>query len=124
MVGKRTPTIFIYDLAQNTIQRVFGIAADLLPTYPIFDEQSNGIIFSAVTLQTKKLGMRYCLNRPTGLYYIKAPIFDKDLAAGNEYITKLTSDLYLAMLPQFSPDFSSLIYFGSEANFNSHIGNY
>ena len=78
MVGKRTPTIFVYDLVQNTISRVYGLAADLLPMYPIFDEQSKGIIFSAVNLQTKKLGLVYCLNRPTGLYYIKAPICDKD----------------------------------------------
>jgi hypothetical protein len=28
------------------------------------------------------------------------------------------------MLPQFSPDFSSLIYYGSEAKFKTHTGNY
>ena len=28
------------------------------------------------------------------------------------------------MLPQFSPDFSSLIYYGSEAEFLTHTGNY
>jgi len=28
------------------------------------------------------------------------------------------------MLPQFSPDFSSLIYYGSEEKFKTHTGNY
>ena len=50
MVGKRSPTIFVYDLVENTISRVYGLAPDLLPMYPIFDEQSKGLIFSAVNL--------------------------------------------------------------------------
>ena len=60
--------------------------------YPIFDENSIGLIFSAVNFPIKKLGLVSCLNRPTSLYYIRAPNFEKPeknkpLVIGEDYLT-------------------------------------
>lgn len=67
--------------------------------YPIFDDESTGIIFSAAKLPVKKLGMVYCLNRPTSIYYVKVPLFEKDKVSADDYFLKLSGDNYLAMMP-------------------------
>lgn len=76
LVGKKTPGVFVFNLKDNTLERLQGIPADLYPQRPMFDDK-KGLVFSAVKLPLKKLGLSVCLNRPTSLYYIKDPIFDK-----------------------------------------------
>ena len=77
LVDKKRPCIFIFDLIQNTLNKVEGISDNIKPTYPLFDETSRGIIFSGTDCPNKKFGLIYCTNRPTALYHIAEPIFDK-----------------------------------------------
>jgi hypothetical protein len=70
LVGKKQPSIFVFDLEKNTLEQVQGIRKDVFPARPIFDEHSKGIVFSGVRLEFKKLGLTFCLNRPTALCYI------------------------------------------------------
>lgn len=77
LVGKKTAALFVYDLKENKIQKVHGLPDDTSPQYPVFDEHSTGLVFSAVHQPLKKLGLIYCLNRPNHLYYIKNPVFAK-----------------------------------------------
>lgn len=77
MTPKKNPAIFVYNLDENTIKRIYGINEDLHPQYPCFDEHSEGVVFSAVHLPLKKLGLIYCLNRENMLYYIRKPQFEK-----------------------------------------------
>jgi hypothetical protein len=65
LVGKKTPAIFVFNLRENTINKVEGLEDDLYPQRPIFDESNKGLVFSGVKLPFKKLGLIYCLNRPT-----------------------------------------------------------
>ena len=44
---------------------------DVHPSFPIFDKNGTGIIFHGIHLPIDKLGLLYCFNRPTKLYYIK-----------------------------------------------------
>jgi hypothetical protein len=73
-----------------------------------------------------KLGLIYCLNRPTQLYHITEPIFDKKKLTENEaYLRQINSEgEYVAMQPRFSTDFSKLAYIGRDEKFISHSGNY
>lgn len=48
LVGKKKAGLFIYDLQTNKIQRVLGLPNDASPQYPVFDESSNGLVFSLV----------------------------------------------------------------------------
>lgn len=61
--GKQNPSIFVYNIVQNTILRVYGIEPDIYPTYPMFDENSKGILFCGVKMPYKKLALVFCLNR-------------------------------------------------------------
>lgn len=77
LVDKKNPAIFIFDLEKNTLNQLQGMPKDLYPQYPIFDETSEGIVFSGVRLPYFKLGLIYCLNRPMQLYHVASPVFDK-----------------------------------------------
>ena len=85
LVGKKQAAIFVYDLISNKIQKVLGIPDNVWPQYPVFDEHSQGLVFTGVHLPNQKLGLIYCLNRPNSLYYIRTPEFLK-LSESNEYL--------------------------------------
>ena len=75
----------------------------------------------------KKLGLNYCLNKPTSLIYLKDPKFSKDDAdkiEDGKYILTLTSNEYMAMKPHFSRDSSKLVYIASTKKFVSHSTQY
>ena len=65
----------------------------------------------------QKLGLNFCLNKDSKLYYIQEPIFDKTKLAekGDNYARCLNPDEYMAVQPKFSKDFSKLLYVGSRA---------
>ena len=48
------------------------------PQYPVFDENSEGVVFNSVKMPIRKLGLNFCLNRPTSLVYVKKPCFKKE----------------------------------------------
>lgn len=48
-MGKKKAAIFVYDLATNTCKQVHGIPEHVSPQYPVFDEHSQGLVFSGVT---------------------------------------------------------------------------
>jgi acylaminoacyl-peptidase len=49
LTGKKRPTLFIFDVKENTINEVQGINTlgdgFVYPAFPIFDEHSKGIVF-------------------------------------------------------------------------------
>lgn len=106
---------------------VLGIPENLYAQHPIFDQSGNGIVFNAVDLPNKKLGVTFCLNRPTGLYYIADPIFEKKKLDEKEdsYLTRINPENeYLAMQPKFNKAFTKLAYVGRDEVFLSHSGVY
>ena len=95
----------------------------------MFDQNSTGLVFSAVKMPVMKLGLVFCLNRPTQLYHIAEPIFDKkklkELTDDAKYLKQINPETeYLAMYPRFSADFSKLAYIGRDEKFLSHSANY
>jgi hypothetical protein len=65
LVGKKNPAIFVFNLVDSSLERLQGIPDRVYPQRPIFDEHNKGLLFSGVSLPFKKLGLIYCLNRPT-----------------------------------------------------------
>lgn len=127
LTGKSLPAIFVFDLKANSLERLQGLTDDLYPQRPIFDEHSKGLLFSAVKLPIKKLGLNFCLNRPTHLYYVAEPIFDKKKLQADDstYLRQINpASEYMAMHQKLSKDFKHLVYIGSEKQFLSHSGNY
>ena len=131
LAAKKTPAIFIFDLEQNQLNQVqLGEHINInekYPQYPVFDQHSTGVVFNSVTMPIKKLGLNFCLNRPTSVLYIRDPKFKKEEvegAASNDYVECLNPGEYLGMQARFSHDYSRLCYIGSEDKFLSHSGNY
>ena len=128
LIGKEQAGLFVFDLKENKVNQVLGIPDDLHPQFPIFDENSTGLVFSAVRMPVMKLGLVFCLNRPTQLYHIADPVFDKKKLKGlaeERYLRQINPKTeYLAMHPRFSADFSRLAYIGRDEQFLSHSANY
>ena len=89
----------------------------MYPATPIFDQDSTGIIMVGYKLPIQKLGLNFCLNKDSKLYYIQSPIFDKTKLSekGDNYFRCLNSGEYMAVQPKFSKDFTRLLYVGSRA---------
>lgn len=106
---------------------MLGIPENLYAQHPIFDQSGSGLVFNAVDLPNKKLGVIFCLNRPTGLYHISEPIFDKKKLDDkpDSYMSRINPEgEYLAMQPKFNKDYSKLAYVGRDEIFLSHSGVY
>jgi hypothetical protein len=153
MVGKKSPNIFIYTLKTNELDEIEGLDETLYPTYPMFDEDSKGIVFSAFQFKAKIPGLSYCLNRPASLYYVKEPKYGKkdeekkeddkkdeekkeeteeekknrekeEEAKKKQDVIDLTPNDYMVCCPKFSPDFKKIIFFGSTKEFFSHLATF
>ena len=127
LVGKKRPGMFVFDLIANTLSEVLGLPeSDFYSTFPVFDESSKGIVFAGVKSPYQKLGMNFCLNRDTKLYYLREPVFDKKQLPEDtsQYMQCLNGEEFMAINPKFSEDFSKLLYFGAKDKFISHTGNF
>lgn len=84
------------------------------------------MVFHAIDLPDKKLGTIYCLNRPTSIYHIVSPQFDKTKFDSPEhYMVRVNPEgEYMAMQPSFSKDYTQLVYIGRDEKFLSHTGCY
>ena len=130
LAAKQNPAVFVFDLESNKLNQLqFGkhLPVTDYPQYPVFDEHSKGIVFSAVSMPIKKLGLNFCLNRPTSLYYVKDPVYKKDevdKVEEGKYLTCVNPGEYVGMQARFSDDYTRLCYFASTNQFLSHSGNY
>ena len=129
LTGKCEPKVFILDLNKMTIFNLkFNNIGNNYISHPIFDEKSEGILFTAYDFPYFKLGLVYCMKRKSDIYYIKNPILEgvpkkviKDEEKleknfGNDFTSaiKLTQNEYSNFLQKFSSDFNYLIYFSNE----------
>jgi hypothetical protein len=101
---------------------------NVFPACPIFDESGTGIILHGYHLPVEKLGLNFCLNRPTTLYYIKKyedEEEDKNAEDGEERkfqfdVEVLSKDDYFAGFAKFSSDYKYLTYFSVKEEFHTH----
>ena len=111
---------------------------DVHPAHPIFDESGNGLIFHGYHLPIDKLGLVFCIDKLTKIFYIKQyeepekPKSDsKEEKKDKEEIKEdqpkfkydvnvLTSDYYFAGFPKFSDDYKYLAFFSTKEVFHTH----
>ena len=100
---------------------------DVHPAFPIFDKSGNGIIFHGFHLPIDKLGLIYCFNRPTKLYYLKQYENNEEVKEEKSDSSKiifeaetLTPDYYFAAFPKFTDDYKYLSFFCSKDKFHTH----
>jgi hypothetical protein len=129
MSEKQDPAIFVFEVDDNKINRLhYGDHLEEETNYPqcpIFDEKSSGIVFSALDMPVKKLGIASCLNRKSCIFYCAHPAFEKESVPDNDsYLQLLNLGDFVGFRPHLSDDFTRLAYFSSTERFLSHSGNY
>ncbi|KAL0348932.1 UNVERIFIED_CONTAM: Acylamino-acid-releasing enzyme [Sesamum angustifolium] len=88
-------------------------------------EGQQYLVFVGWPSDTRKLGIKYCYNRPCALYAVKAPLFKSEasLTKSNEaedsLIIKLTQSISSAFFPCFSPDGKFLVFLSAKSSVDS-----
>ncbi|XP_057818724.2 acylamino-acid-releasing enzyme 1 isoform X1 [Cryptomeria japonica] len=128
--GKRRPTLFVLNIKSGTVQAVEGIPNHLSVGQVVWAPQSStsfsqylvfvGWSTDASNFQTpRKLGMKYCYNRPCALYVLRAPLSNKESSKDTAGILKLTENFSSAFLPRFSPDGELLVFLSANTAVNT-----
>ncbi|KAK9083598.1 hypothetical protein Scep_030069 [Stephania cephalantha] len=132
--GKRQPALFVIDVVSGSVHGVKGISKSLSVGQVIWAPTTKSshryLIFVGWSLDfgsrqaVRKLGIKYCYNRPCALYAVRVPLAEsvvdvqkdkgdssEDLAA----LVKLTEGISSAFFPRFSPDGRSLVFLSARS---------
>lgn len=135
---KRRPVLFVVRISSGEVQFVKGISKSLsigqvvwAPSESISSEKY--LVFVGWTSENgpqktaRKLGIKYCYNRPCALYAVRAPFegHDSKQPANSEALKDsagafiLTDGLSSAFFPKFSPDGKYLVFLSAESAVDS-----
>ncbi|XP_073144166.1 acylamino-acid-releasing enzyme 1 isoform X4 [Henckelia pumila] len=126
--GKRRPTLFVIDINSGEIRAVEGVGNTLSVGQVVWAPSTEGqqyLVFVGWLSSDRKLGMKYCYNRPCFLYAVEAPSFkSKDSltsrnSAEDLLIVNLTLGISSAFFPRFSPDGKCLIFLSAKSSVDS-----
>ncbi|XP_038666652.1 acylamino-acid-releasing enzyme isoform X1 [Scyliorhinus canicula] len=105
LVKKTTPVLCVLDIESNNISVLEGIPEHISPGQAFWAPNDTGIIFVGWDHEGQRLGLAYCSNRKSGLYYV-------DLTGGN--CVQLSSQINAVWSPRFSPDKCRIVYLEGE----------
>ncbi|CAM6101899.1 unnamed protein product [Calypogeia fissa] len=129
--GKRRPVLFVASLGSGGVQVVEGIPKDVSVGQVVWappppeGEGEQFLVFVGWTSYasnfstTRKLGMKYCYNRPCALYAVEAPVGTRDESQPTPAPVKLTGEISSALTPRFSPDGKLLVFLSAKAAVDS-----
>ncbi|KAA3454543.1 acylamino-acid-releasing enzyme isoform X1 [Gossypium australe] len=82
--GKRQPALFVINLNSGKVHAVKGIAKSLSVGQVVWAPPVEGIdrylVFVGWSADPRKLGIKYCYNRPCALYAVKVPLYKSEAA--------------------------------------------
>ncbi|KZV17829.1 acylamino-acid-releasing enzyme-like [Dorcoceras hygrometricum] len=126
--GKRRPTLFVIDVNSGEVRAVEGIGNTLSAGQVVWAPSTEAwqyLVFVGWLSCDRKLGMKYCYNRPCFLYAVKAPSFksEDNLTSRNSTedspLVNLTLGISSAFFPRFSPDGKFLIFLSAKSSVDS-----
>ncbi|XP_039784324.1 acylamino-acid-releasing enzyme 1-like isoform X4 [Panicum virgatum] len=134
---KRIPALFVVNISSGQVRPVKGIPRSLSVGQVIWAPSSScGLVFVAWSSDNgfqetpRKLGIKYCYNRPCALYAAPDPFreeTEKPSTVGNKDETttmiKLTAHLSSAFFPRFSPDGKYLVFVSAKSAVDSGAHN-
>ncbi|KAJ6318681.1 hypothetical protein OIU76_014105 [Salix suchowensis] len=129
--GKRQPALFLIDIKSGQVQPVKGISKSLSIGQVVWAPSTQGLhqylVFVGWSSNPRKLGIKYCYNRPCALYAVRAPIYASDAndlevkESPNEDspVLNLTESISSAFFPSFSPDGRFLVFLSGSCSVDS-----
>lgn len=133
--GKRRPVIFVANVNTGAVQAVEGIASDVSAGQVVWAPQAasgdapQSLVFVGWSSYAdnfttpRKLGMKYCFNRPCHLYHVEAPVPGKEPSNAAPVAIKLTDAVSSAFSPRFSANGKTLVFLSAQAAVNSGAHN-
>ncbi|CAN1841302.1 Acylamino-acid-releasing enzyme [Linum perenne] len=125
--GKRRPVLFVVDVNSGEVQPVKGIAKHLSVGQVVWapsstDSSARYLVFVGWSAERRKLGIKYCYNRPCSLYAAIAPLFgsdanseQKEISLVDSSVINVTQSIGSAFFPLFSPDGKSLVFLSARS---------
>nr|DAD19714.1 TPA_asm: hypothetical protein HUJ06_021177 [Nelumbo nucifera] len=130
--GKRQPALFVIDIYSGDVRAVEGIEKSLSVGQVVWAPSTQGshqyLVFVGWSSETgpqkvaRKLGIKYCYNRPCALYTIRAPVHEpeaelslKNNAAEDFALVNLTQGISSAFFPVFSLDGKFLVFLSAKS---------
>ncbi|XP_066499821.1 S9 family peptidase isoform X2 [Hoplias malabaricus] len=100
LVGKSSPVLCVADLSKGEVTVCAGVSPHVSPGQALWAGDGKGVIFVGWWHEPFRLGLKFCSNRRSALFYI-------DLKGNCEL---LSSDSGSVLSPRLSPDHHWLVY--------------
>ncbi|PIN21311.1 Dipeptidyl aminopeptidase [Handroanthus impetiginosus] len=125
--GKRQPALFVLDIHSGEVRTVTEVGRGLSVGQVVWAPSIDGhqyLVFVGWPSDSRKLGIKYCYNRPCALYAVKAPSFKSEASvtssnAAEDLLIKLTQSISSAFFPNFSPDGKFLVFLSAKSSVDS-----
>ncbi|XP_050372077.1 acylamino-acid-releasing enzyme [Argentina anserina] len=129
--GKRQPVLFVINVNSGETRAVKGIEKRLSVGQVVWAPPTSGshqyLVFVGWSADSRKLGIKYCYNRPCALYVVRAPLFEpgadepaiKDSSTEDCSVVNLTQSISSAFFPRFSPDGKLLLFLSARSSVDS-----
>ncbi|KAK7279307.1 hypothetical protein RJT34_24355 [Clitoria ternatea] len=131
--GKRQPALFVIDINSGDVQAVKGIDKSLsvgqVVWAPLTEGSEQYLVFVGWSSEPRKLGIKYCSNRPCALYAVRAPHHESKCnepdhqSAEELHALNLTQTISSAYFPRFSPDGKFLVFLSAKCAVDSGVHN-
>ncbi|KAF7806945.1 acylamino-acid-releasing enzyme-like [Senna tora] len=129
--GKRQPALFVINVTSGEVQAVKGIDKSLSVGQVVWAPSTEGseqyLVFVGWSSGTRKLGMKYCSNRPCALYAVKAPYHESKTnelelqTTGEMHALNLTQSISSALFPRFSSNGKFLVFLSARSSVDSGV---
>ncbi|XP_060178673.1 acylamino-acid-releasing enzyme-like isoform X2 [Lycium barbarum] len=128
--GKREPAIFVINVNSGEVYPVEGtkkLTVGQVVWAPASGSLQHYLVFVGWPSDTRKLGIKYCYNRPCALYAVRAPFSkpedrqSESNAVEEASPVKLTQRISSAFAPRFSPDRKGLVFLSAKSSVDSFV---
>ncbi|CAJ1966980.1 unnamed protein product [Sphenostylis stenocarpa] len=133
--GKRQPALFVININSGEVQEVKGIDKSLsigqVVWAPFTEGSEQYLVFVGWSSKPRKLGIKYCSNRPCALYAVRlrsrhhgSKSNETVLQSAQEFhVLNLTQTISSAFFPRFSPDGKFLVFLSARSAVDSGVHN-
>ncbi|KAK4586245.1 hypothetical protein RGQ29_023433 [Quercus rubra] len=127
--GKRQPALFVININSGEVQAVKGIKTSLSVGQVVWAPSTKDVhqylVFVGWSSDTRKLGIKYCYNRPCALYAVRAPLYKSEAnelelnSTEDVPVFNLTQQINSAFFPTFSPGGKYLVFLSARSSVDS-----